>query len=643
MIKQITKKLIAAISLVAIFSLQANNVTPTLAYRSQGFHADRQRNVAEVGHINLYDMQEQYGTLDVALGYSRSFRSEKIAESLFGCDLICNNDCKNLIKVQGSGVASRDSKAWLADYFYLNCDYDGCFSINPRIQNFTIDLDFYLGLDEWFEGLYFRTYGPITYTKWDTQFCYGDPANVITTSCSTGYLTPSGNEVLLGSIADYFSGCAPAGVDRVVFKGLNYAKMPICDESKWGFAELRTELGWNFVQGEDYHLGIGIHGALPTGGKRKAEYVMQPVVGNGDHWEFGGTAHGHYVFWRSEDEARQIGLYVDALFTHMFRAREQRTFDLCCKDNSRYMLAAKYTHAITNGSNISNTGDGLSGIPTSGTLTTSARVNVDSQFDYIYAPVANLTTTDVKVRADLHADFVAMLNMQSKGFSWDLGYNFWYRSAEKIECPRECNPCNSDSLFNSNNANTWALKGDAHMFGFAGENDSGTGIVADDEVPLSASQSNATIHAGTNASTVDATLTSVTMQNAGVDNAQFAVTGAAPRRVIHTPISEGGLNIATNNIKTSVQTVFLSPSDVSLQETRGYSNTIFTNLNYTWDSSDWECDWTPYLGVGGSLEFGYNDDCEDCCDSNDCASGCSYLDTALSQWSIWFKGGVSFN
>ncbi len=618
-----TKKLVPLAALLLCMALQANHVSPTLAYRSQGFHADRQRNVGEVGKIYLMDAPEWYHACDLAVGYMRSFDRDEIAHCLFGSDLICNSSCKNTIKVQGSGVADRDAKAWLADYLYLNCDYDGSFSINPLIQNVVIDLDCYLDLGEWMEGSYLRLYGPVNWTKWETKFCVTDPATVLTTSCSTGYFTHSGSEVLLSSLADYFKGEAPASVDGIVFQPLKYAKMPICNETKWGFAELRAELGWNFWQDDDYHLGVGAHVAAPTGNKRNAKFVMQPVIGNGNHWEVGGTVHGHYVFWRSDDEERQFGFYFDAVATHLFRTNEQRTFDLCCKDNSRYMLASKFTHLMD------KTGFAeLRGQPNPGDPVFTA-INATSEFDNIYAPVANLTTTDVKVSVGVQADIVAMFNFQRRGFSWDLGYNFWTRSCESIECPRECNPCNADSIFNRNNRNIWALKGDARMFGFRGE----SGI--DRPWPLSASQSNATIHKGTNADFVDATLTDVALQNGGVDNALFAV--GSSYRVIHTPLSEGGLIDDANQMKTSIQTVFLHPRDVALQETKGLSHKVFTNLSYNWDR-----EWSPYLGIGGSGEWGKTDcdDCTSCCSST-CVDNC--VRCSLSQWSIWLKGGFSFD
>ncbi len=630
--KSFLKKCLSIAALLAVVAVEANTVTPTLVYRSQGFHGDRQRNVGEVGHINLYDMESWYGTLDIGIGYMRSFRSNDISRCLFGCDLQCNDCCDNSVLVQGSQVASRDPKAWLADYMYLNCEYDGSFCLDPVIQNVVVDLDFYLGLDEWVNGMYFRAYGPINWTKWDAQLCVTDPSTVLTDSCSTGYFTPSGDEVLLNSMADYFCGKSPASVDGITFQGLRFAKMPNCDRTRTGFADLRAELGWNFLQDEDYHLGIGLHVAAPTGNRRRAEFVMDPVVGNGNHWELGGTLHGNYVFWRSEDEEKHFGLYVDAVLTHMFKATEQRTFDLKNKDNSRYALASKFTKTVTNT---------LAGRTSAGTSTTGSTA-ASAQFANEYAPVANLTTTDVKVSVGVQADVVAMFNFTSRGFSWDIGYNYWGRSCEDIRCPEICDPCNPDNIFLSANKDTWALKGDARMFGFAGAADTSAGIAADDSQALSATQSKATIYGGTNATTTDATLTNVALQNGGVDNSQFAIVGDDAVRLIHTPLSEGGFNLDSNQIKTSIQPVFLNCTDVELQETKGQSHTVFTHLGYTWDRDNW----IPYLGIGGSGEFGQNDN--DCCDTN-CDTGCTTSSCdcctrcSLSQWSVWVKGGLSFN
>lgn len=631
--ERMLKKFFSIAAMISVFAVQANTVTPTLVLRSQGFHGDRQKWVGEVGHINLYDMESWYGTLDVAVGYMRSFRDDRIAFALFGKDLDCSG-CEAQITVQGSQVANRAEKAWLADYLYLPCDFTGSFRIQPRIQNVVVDLDFYLGLDEWVNGMYFRVYGPVNWTKWQTNFCTTNDTTG-TGTCAAGKFTPSGTEPFLTTIESYFAGSAPAVTEGVTFNPLRFAKLPNCDTTETGFADLRLLLGWNFLQDEDYNLGAYIAAAAPTGNKRRASYVMQPVVGNGNHWELGGGITGQYVFWRSEDEEKHFGFYFDACMSHLFDAKEQRTFDLVGKDNSRYMLAAKFKKNL--GTDIPNLASATSAASVSAATAAAGTTSLPAFiFDKQFTPVANLSTVEVDVSIGIQADVVAMFNFTSRGFSWDLGYNFWGRNCESFDCPSSCNPCNPENLFET--SNSWALKGDAKVFGY---DPLTAGTPATQAVPLSATESGATIHSGTNAGVTGGA------QNYGVDNAKFAYGSATAAtfplsRLISTPTAQGGLNDASFHIKTSNAPVLLKSSDVELTATRGISNKIFTHISYTWDRDNW----VPYLGIGGSAEFGSGDSCGGC--DNSCPTTCSTdcdscVDFALSQWAVWVKGGLSFN
>ncbi len=612
-----SKKIYILSFLFTIVSIVPNIVTPTLVFRSQGRHADRQKMVGMTNHTHLFDKDELYGTLGIGVGYMRSFREDRIARCLFGSDLFCSGECPPTIKVQGSNVTDRDPKAWLADYFYLNCNFEGEFSIKPRIQNVVVDLDLYVDLNEWTEGLYFRIYGPINWTKWETNFCSFSETS-ITSSCRVGYLTALGNEVLLSRLSDYFRGASPDPVLFAEFQPLKYAKIPNCDQTQTGFADLRVELSYDFLQDENYHFGLNIQAAAPTGNRRYAQFVMDPVVGNGNHWELGGGVSAHYTF--SRNEYKNFSFYLDANLTHLFQANEQRTFDLKGKNNSRYMLAAKMTKNV----------DRLSGRDTPGTA--QPRFNALFQFDNVYAPVANLTTMNVKVNIGIQADIVAMFNWQRNGFNIDFGYNFWGRTCENIKCPVICDPCDQ-SLCALEGKEKWVLKGDSSMFGYIN--------LSDRLIPLSPSQSNATIHEGTNSNFVDKTgnCTNVVLQNCGIDNAKFAIN-ANNFLILHTPISLGGVNNNSNQIKTSIQPILLSCDDIDFQQTRGISHTIFGHLSYTWERAESAL----YTGIGGSVEFGKLPSCCDqdlnCCDLNDCKN---CIDCALSQWSVWIKGGISFN
>src|SRR5690606_17022177 len=132
--------------------------------------------------------------------------------------------------------------------------------------------------------------------------------------------------------------------------------------------------------------------------------------------------------------------------THMFKAKQKRCLDLKCKPLSRFMLAAKHGAVAT------AVDDALSGGATSATSVVPSR-----QFAAEVSPVANLTSREVNVSISVQADLAAYFTYQHRGWTWDIGYNFWGRSCENVDA-RDCNDaCSTTGIA----ANTWTLKGDA--------------------------------------------------------------------------------------------------------------------------------------------------------------------------------------
>jgi hypothetical protein len=586
--------------------------SPTIVARSQARYKMRE-DVASVDHSNLWDMGSWYGTFAVIPGYMQSFYPTTIAQKLFGNSLQvsgarCDSECGHSILIQGSQIEDRNAKAWLADYFYLAPDYDGSFSIKPRIKDFFIDMQWYLGLDEVVSGMYFQIYAPFVHTNWDLEFC--DSKLSSTQGYTEGYFAPEfvPNINLVQSFGAYASGQTPYFANaEVTATGLAFAKLSKCSRTKNGLGEIRAEIGFNFFKNDCDHIGLNIQAAAPTGSKRRAEYAFDAVIGNGYHWECGAGLTGHHIFWRNYAESTAFGLYIDANITYLFKAREERTFDLKNKLNSRYMLAAGMDDNTT----------GLVG----GTPPVAAI----KQFNGSYTPVANLTTFNLNVSGGIQADIVAMFNYSSCGWSWDLGYNFYGRSKEKFDCPTNSSDTacgNTTNICDPNNENVWVLKGDARVYGF-----SATATVA-----LSASESLATICGGTNGISV--------INNAHIDNPQLAVSNTGTLFVD---------SASTAQIYTSIQPQFITCQDVDFIPTYGLTNAVFTHISYTWDR---EC-WIPYFGIGGFAEFANNrDTCTSQCFTNCCAAlpdhtNCddinSSVNTSVSRWGVWLKGGMSFN
>jgi len=218
-----------------------------------------------------------------------------------------------------------------------------------------------------------------------------------------------------------------------------------------------------------------------------------------------------------------------------------------------------------------------------------------------------------------------------------LGYDFWGQTCPSVEigCNDSCNAVQFP-------ANTWALRGDAHVYGFHS-----TAGVTDDIQPIPATYNATTVFNIGKAFEGPA----ATNNNIGVDNPQtpLTVTGPVAGNLAVSPVSNA---VA---IYGSQPAVYIQQTDLDICNiTKGLSNSIFTELNYTW--IDREC-WVPYLGIGARVEFGSNSPGDNnggvavvnnsnngaCCsnNNNDCCGGCGTCTATV--WGIWIKGGLSFN
>jgi hypothetical protein len=629
--KQYSKKLFSVAMLLSTAAVVADSasvsVSPFLQWRSQGRNTARKLVGTTTYAVDQPDMEGMYGTFNMTLEYDRSFRPQNISDALFGaslinsnvqssnkCDSKCGDRCLLIQGINPGGTIPAtipNAKSWMAENFFLPNEFQSNICVKPLVQNILLDFDWYMGLDKWAKGLYFRLYGPVVNnrTNLNAEETLITPTSTLD-DYTAGFVSPA--QVPAANLFDnalaYFHGDAlPNAITGVTYAPLAFAKWNGCGNmSKTGFAELRGEFGWNYLR-ENYRVGLNIQAAAPTGTRPKGEWLLEPQIGNGKHWELGAGFKALWTMWRSEDEEKRFDFVFEADVTHLFNAKQTRTFDLKGKPNSRYMLAEKLTEDVTP------------------KLTQSA-----AQVNGTYSPVANFSTRDCKVSIGAQGDLVAMFTYAVRGFTWDLGYNFWGMSHEKISLS-----CNDNTNCPANvpfAENTWALKGNAYVYGTTSTASPATNFVA-----LSATQSGATIHAGTNDLT--------DLSNAKVDSSVPAT--ASPSGTALNVISDiNATPTAVNQINTSATPVFIKAADFDVDgaQMRGYSNKIFTHFNYTWMERD---RWVPYAGMGVSAEFGCNNGGEDCSNkvvttTNNCDSS-NGNKFALSQWAIWVKGGVSFH
>lgn len=646
------KKILKIVLVItSISSYLANaRVIPYISIRSQSENAARELVLWQT-QINLDDKIKAYGSLSLTPEYLQTFDGRKIARALFNDALF--GDCTNkrlYFKVQGSLVDSRDSRALLAENFGLPTDYSSVVTIDPQIQTFILDVDFYFGLDEWFPGGYVRIHAPIVHTQWDLQFCEKDihpGANTYplgyfngTNYATTGNPYGVSRANLVDTFEDYISQRRTPNIDGITFDPLEKARISECGLDDTKIAEIQCAVGWNFCTDDCYHAGINVRTSVPTGTRPLGIYLFEPIIGNGKHWEFGGGFTGHWMPWISCDGANNIAFYLDANITHLFKTRQNRTFDFCDKPLSRYMLAETMTAPTAN---LFNTDD------------PDTRMSPLYQFNNEFSPVANLSTIPVDVGAAVQADIALKFAYTHCNYQFDIGYNFWTRSGEQI-CPR-CACTNPDT--------TWALKGDAFVYGFTFTPE---GAIAQ-AVPLSASELDATIFCGTNNAQRTGGL--FWEQNPGIDNAEIAFNDAGQQLQNFENTGDTNVPIYSSFYPLVFSTNEFKQWDIKAAQTKGMSHKLFGNMGHICSINE---RWTRYIGIGFETEFGNSDKrlrcqattecvqknpgdpttslsscCTNCCSantnnckSNRCEPKRDCIDFAISQWGVWIKGGISF-
>jgi len=563
--------------------------SPLLAYGfgKKTFVATRSQSVNAalelVGRQQLIHIPSDdcYGNFSAALAYTRSFHNSKLAKLLFG---------KESLTFSGSLVQDRAETDILADYFGLPFCYKSCVCFNPVVSNVIIDLDWYQSLSNVCEGLYCNIHAPIVHTKWDLH----QHENILQdgSECPpydfypAGYMGPEriARSAMPRSVLDAFCGKLTEGDKEPLKFGKIFGRQV---ESR--LSDVQVTLGYDFILRDDAHFGLNIRTSIPTGNRPKAEFLFEAIVGNGHHWELGAGLTGHTCLWQREDEYTQWDLYVDANITHLFSDTQKRSFDL--KNNgtgSRYMLLQEFA-------------DGSTNLHVNG-------ADAPNQYIGCILPAVNVTTFDVNVNIAVQADIVVKFAYQrASGFVFDIGYNFWGRSGEKI-CLDACS-CTEFA------DNRFAIKGDAQVYGFDATDDAVRLNVSQHEATLYKAQGNGNFVAGSQ------------FRNANADDPVGADDANDNALQQLNNADAATLSIAQAQINTSNPAQLLTKADINIVSAtlpKAIAHKLFFHVGHTWFEMERI---TPYLGTGFATEW---------------ACRCFKNNSAFSQWSMWLKGGFSY-
>lgn len=420
------KKIISLFILLSpLLCAQQNEILQGVSFfspRSQSVNAARY----EVGihpFIHRYEQGSWYATLSFTPEYSRSFHPDHIADALFGTDVLF---------ISGSQTDRGDNDI-LADYFGLSTTFASTVFLTPHIENFIGTFSLYLGFDGWAPGLYFFAHAPAVWAKWDFKM----DETVFDTGADTPYpalyMDVDSVQAPYTSFVDALKGNKTFGQMTT----LPTAGKVCGPQTKGGLSDLLLILGYDIVSRPGGYAGFNLRVAAPTGNRSDGTFFFEPIIGNGKHWEIGAGFAGRVLVWEADGQ-QELSLFTELNFTHLLRATQRRSFDLCPNGfGSRFILLKQF--------------------------------DSDGNYNNNLVPGINVTTLCCDVRVDLQFEFLLMLGYSYNGFVADLGYNGWIRSKERI------------TLKEKIPARTYALKGIQNVATIVGQ-------------PSLITQSTATVH-----------------------------------------------------------------------------------------------------------------------------------------------------
>lgn len=573
-------------------------------------------NLVRQAHHNGYRFGEDcfYGEFSAEFRYQRNFKEERIGKSLFG---------KNCLTFAGSSVSGRDNdNDIIADNFGLSPQVNTQLGFNPRIENFVVDFQLYVGLDEFFEGLYAQFNAPLVHSKWSLRAgsCTTDSSCNSDCSDNNSLPTPSSTTAFNRGCVDIISeGEIPAaetfssalGGDFTfgdMSEKWSYGRFKFCEQDDTELADFYANIGYNFYECPDYHFGAFARVVAPTGteldGTCAVRDVFSPIIGH-DHWRLGGGITAHAELYNCDDE-HFINAYLEGYLVHMFKECQVRSFDF--KDKgcmSRYMLLKEFDSA--------------------GTAYNNTLINA-----------INFATRKVEVQVDVQGELLLEFVYNNDcGFSAGIGYNLYGRSEEDI-----CSIGNAaTSAIDSRN---FGIRGCAPVQAAGYPTDAvppnqaidsaGTPAAITNTELLAATQSDAKI---TSCGTVD---NAQTLNNAAIDGFVYINTCANLTTSINDNALVSGLTVAQESSSTvptinaadgvisnlTKAPVLVTKADLDINSGKAeaqISHKIFGHLDYEWN----DCDWAPYLRAGAEVEFAR---CEDA--------------GTMNAWGVFFGGGVAF-
>jgi hypothetical protein len=166
------------------------------------------------------------------------------------------------------------------------------------------------------------------------------------------------------------------------------------------FGDIEITTGYRFISDNDDIFSIALRASAPTGNKAQGIYMLEPIFGRGGNWGLGGYVDAHVNVWEGNNEnSVQLKFIANAL--HLFNTDTVRSYDLIANGSgSKYLLVGSFPSGV---------------------------------YQNKIANLINYTTLDSTSTFAIEGDAALALTYCTRGWSFDLGYEFWGRSAETLK------------------------------------------------------------------------------------------------------------------------------------------------------------------------------------------------------------------
>lgn len=329
-------KLLAIAMLFSVAAVNADVTTGGVSvFMPVAMNGTAASNLGWSGSIYQHDSDELRACFKVQLEYGANNKRSEIGKYLSpsGTDTFIVGPVKTAADNTTTDIAGINL---LFDDAFLS----GNVTFKPKAQDLVVDFGMYVDLAEWLDGLYFRSHMPLQHSRWEVEI---DEAAVATAAAAftTGQVSPGGTEAAIyTTVAAAFKGDTTVG-DSTAW---SYGKID-GKRTATKLGDVNLTLGYNFINKEHCHLGVGVTGILGAGGKTKAEYMFEPVIGYAGRFGVGGTIDGGARLW-DKDDTHQLVANMTFYAAHLFDNEQRRSYDLkTSNDFSRYLLVKKFNGA----------------------------------------------------------------------------------------------------------------------------------------------------------------------------------------------------------------------------------------------------------------------------------------------------------